>query len=79
MAKSFSLTNCDLLLYSQGEYAFCIHAWAQKAVPTLPGYRNGNKGYPLFKTVSRRDADVEPTWTYLRRVLNNGYPFHPPC
>ena len=30
----------------------------------------------LVKTVSRRDAGVEPTWMYLRRVLNNGYPFH---
>ncbi len=25
--------------------------------------------------VSRMDVDVEPTWTYLRRVLNHGYPF----
>jgi hypothetical protein len=28
-------------------------------------------------TASRRDADVEPRWMHLRRVLNNGYLFIP--
>jgi hypothetical protein len=27
----------------------------------------------LFMTVSRRDAAVEPTWMYSRRVLSNRY------
>jgi hypothetical protein len=32
------------------------------------------RGYLFFKTVSRREAAVEPTWMYLRRVLKNRYP-----
>jgi len=33
------------------------------------------KRIPLFKTVSRRDAGAEPTWMYLRHVLNKGILF----
>ena len=33
------------------------------------------KRIALFKTVSRRDAGAEPTWMYLRRVLNRAILF----
>ncbi|EGG95102.1 hypothetical protein IMCC1989_1821 [gamma proteobacterium IMCC1989] len=28
---------------------------------------------PLGKAITRMDAGVEPTWTYSRRALNNGW------